>query len=48
LGLVVLFAGALLKAWWLTASGLLIGVAALLLWFWPRRVHEEMPEVSDG
>jgi heme/copper-type cytochrome/quinol oxidase subunit 1 len=48
LGLVALFAGALLKAWWLTGGGLLIGVAALLLWFWPRRVHEEMPEVSDG
>jgi cytochrome c oxidase subunit 1/cytochrome c oxidase subunit I+III len=48
LGLAVLFAGALLKAWWLAGAGGAICVGALLVWFWPRRVHADMPEAAHG
>jgi heme/copper-type cytochrome/quinol oxidase subunit 1 len=48
LGLAVLFAGALLKAWGLAAAGGVICGAALLLWFWPNRVHADEPEAVDG
>jgi hypothetical protein len=45
--LAVLFAGALLHAWWLAALGALGAAGALILWFWPRRVHADM-EAADG
>ncbi|HZZ67422.1 MAG TPA: cbb3-type cytochrome c oxidase subunit I, partial [Phenylobacterium sp.] len=48
LGLAVLFAGGLLKAWWLVVAGGAICAAALILWFWPNRRHADMPEAVDG
>jgi cytochrome c oxidase subunit I len=48
LGLSTLFAGALLKAWWLTGAGGGVCVGALLLWFWPRRTHANLPEAAHG
>jgi hypothetical protein len=48
LGLSVLFAGALLKAWWVAGLGGAACAGALILWFWPRRRHENMPEDADG
>jgi cytochrome c oxidase subunit 1/cytochrome c oxidase subunit I+III len=48
LGLAILFAGSLLKAWWLAGLGGAICAGALILWFWPRRRHENMPEGADG
>src|SRR6185437_3595341 len=44
LGLTVLFAGALLKAWWLAGLGGALCAGALILWFWPDRRHADMPE----
>lgn len=36
-GLLVLFAGLLVKLWWLAGLGGLITLAALVAWLWPRR-----------
>jgi hypothetical protein len=40
-GLLVLFAGMLLKAWWVLALGGLVVLAALTSWLWPRRSLKE-------
>ncbi|MBI1405289.1 MAG: cytochrome c oxidase subunit I [Caulobacter sp.] len=45
-GLSLVFAAALGHAWWLTGLGVLICVAALITWFWPRRVHGDVPRES--
>lgn len=47
-GLTVLFGGALPRNWWVVALGGLICVVALVVWFWPRRVHSDMPEAVHG
>jgi cytochrome c oxidase subunit I len=47
LGLALLFSGALLKAWWLAGAGGAVCGGALLLWFWPRRVHADMPQEPE-
>jgi heme/copper-type cytochrome/quinol oxidase subunit 1 len=46
-GVSVLFAGMLLKAWSVTAPGVAIAAVALLLWLWPRRDLRER-EPSHG
>jgi cytochrome c oxidase subunit I len=48
LGLVLLFTGGLLKAWWLAGLGGAVCAGALILWFWPNRVHADMPEKPLG
>jgi cytochrome c oxidase subunit I len=47
-GLAAAFAGAALHAWWLSVVGGLVCVAALVAWFWPRRVHVGEPEAAHG
>jgi cytochrome c oxidase subunit I len=47
-GLVLLFTGGLLKVWWLAGLGGAVCAGALILWFWPNRVHADMPEAVDG
>ncbi|MGI9169752.1 MAG: hypothetical protein ACR2FH_06170, partial [Caulobacteraceae bacterium] len=46
-GMTVLGVGALLHAWWAAGLGGALCVAALIAWFWPRRVHTDM-EAADG
>jgi cytochrome c oxidase subunit I+III len=46
-GMSVLFVGALLHAWWAAVLGGAICLAALVAWFWPRRVHTDM-EAAGG
>ncbi len=41
-GLSILFSGALFQAWWVAGLGVMACAAALVLWFWPRRVHADM------
>jgi cytochrome c oxidase subunit 1/cytochrome c oxidase subunit I+III len=47
IAMIVLFSGALLHAWWLAGLGIAGCAAALVLWFWPRRVHADL-EAADG
>jgi hypothetical protein len=49
IGLSVLFAGALAHAWWVAGLGGLICTGSLVAWFWPRRVHSDLPaEAAHG
>jgi cytochrome c oxidase subunit I+III len=43
LGLAILFTGAAGHWWWVAAAGAALAALALLLWFWPRRVHADEP-----
>jgi hypothetical protein len=48
-GLACVFAFALLHAWWGVGLGGVICAGALIAWFWPRRVHADMPaETAHG
>jgi len=51
-GLSIGFVAALFHLWWGVAVGGLIVIGALVDWFWPRRVHADMPspqgEAADG
>jgi cytochrome c oxidase subunit I len=47
MAMMVLFTGALLHAWWLAGLGVAGCAGALVLWFWPRRVHADL-EAADG
>ena len=47
IGLSALFAGAVLRQWWLVGLGVLIAVAALVDWFWPRRIHASLEAAHD-
>jgi heme/copper-type cytochrome/quinol oxidase subunit 1 len=40
-GLAIAFGAALPHVWWLAAAGLAISAAALVAWFWPRRIRGE-------
>ena len=46
-GLVGLFTGMVLLWWWLAGLGVLVIGAALVDWFWPRRIHAGL-EVVDA
>jgi cytochrome c oxidase subunit 1/cytochrome c oxidase subunit I+III len=48
LGLAVGFAGAAAHGWPVCGIGGLVGIGALLTWFWPRRVHVGEPEAANG
>jgi cytochrome c oxidase subunit 1/cytochrome c oxidase subunit I+III len=48
IGLAIAFAGAVPHAWWLVGLGLAVCAAALLAWFWPRRVHAGEPMAEPG
>jgi heme/copper-type cytochrome/quinol oxidase subunit 1 len=49
LGLAILFTGAAGHWWWVAAAGSALAALALLVWFWPRRVHADEPaELAHG
>jgi heme/copper-type cytochrome/quinol oxidase subunit 1 len=44
IALTALFAGAIVKLWWLVAASTLLGLVLLLIWVWPRaELGERMP-----
>ena len=47
-GLTGAFIAALFHIWWVVGVGLLIVIAALVDWFWPRRVHADMTASQQG
>jgi cytochrome c oxidase subunit 1/cytochrome c oxidase subunit I+III len=48
LGLALLFASALGHLWWGVGLGFVACAAALIVWFWPRRIHADMLEEAAG
>jgi len=42
-GLAILFTGAAGHWWWASGGGVAVIAIALLMWFWPRRVHADEP-----
>ena len=47
IGLAIAFAAAVPHDWWLVGLGLLVCAGALLVWFWPRRVHVGEPAAES-
>ncbi|MDE2488218.1 MAG: cytochrome c oxidase subunit I [Alphaproteobacteria bacterium] len=47
-GLTGIFAGAAGHWWWLSGAGGALLVLALLMWFWPRRMHADEPEAEPA
>ena len=43
LGLTVVFTGAAVHRWWVVGGGFALIVIGLVMWFWPRRIHEDEP-----
>jgi cytochrome c oxidase subunit 1/cytochrome c oxidase subunit I+III len=48
LGLGISFSGAGGHWWWLTGGGGALVVLALLIWFWPRRIHADEPAATEA